>query len=70
VAWVEETGVIEAPDGKHVFRDKERIRLLTYWDILHYLKGAGFSGIEYYPDMRIKRTKNPKAEELVFVARK
>jgi len=70
VAWTLETSIIEAPDGKHIFRDKERIRLLTYWDILHYLRTAGFTKIECYPDMKAKPPKHPKAEELAFVARK
>ncbi len=70
VAWTQETSIIEASDGKHIFRDKERIRLLTYWDILHYLRGAGFSKVECYPDMKAKPPKNPKGEELAFVARK
>lgn len=70
VAWIQETSIIEAPDGKHIFRDKERIRLLTYWDILHYLRTAGFTKIECYPDMKAKPPRNPKAEELAFIARK
>ncbi len=70
VMWVQETSVVEAPDGKHVFRDKERVRLLTYWDLLHYLRTAGFTKVECYPDMKIKQSENPKAEELAFVARK
>jgi hypothetical protein len=33
VLWVDETTFIEAADGRHVFRDRERARLLTYWDM-------------------------------------
>jgi SAM-dependent methyltransferase len=70
VTWWEEISVIEAPDGVHVFRDRERTRLFTYWDILHYLQGAGFTEINCYPDWKIKSPKKPKATWLVFVARK
>jgi len=70
VAWWQETHVIEAPDGMHIFRDHERLRLFTYWDILHYLQVAGFKEIKCYPDWKIKPPKNPKAEWLVFVSRK
>ncbi len=69
VVWVDETTMIEAPDGRHVFRDRERARLFTYWDVEHYLKSAGFRNVECYPDWKIKRAKKPKAEQLVFVAR-
>ncbi|MDA4127870.1 MAG: class I SAM-dependent methyltransferase [Thaumarchaeota archaeon] len=70
VVWINWTTFIEAPDGQHVFRDQERARLLTYWDMVHYLRAAGFGNIECYPDWRIRPTKKPKAEQLVFVARK
>ncbi len=70
VAWIQETSIIEASDGKHIFRDKERIRLLTYWDLLHYLRTAGFTKVECFSDMKAKSPKEPKAEELAFVARK
>ncbi|MGD0496478.1 MAG: class I SAM-dependent methyltransferase [Candidatus Bathyarchaeia archaeon] len=70
VAWDQETSIIEAPDGTHVFRDRERSRLFTYWDILHYLQATGFKEIHCYPDWKIKPPKKPKAEELVFVSRK
>jgi SAM-dependent methyltransferase len=70
VTWWEETSVIEAPDGLHIFRDHERIRLFTYWDILHYLQIAGFKEIKCYPDWKIKSSTKPKADWLVFVARK
>jgi len=62
--------VIEAPDGRHVFRDKERMRLLTYWDFTRYLRDSGFSSIRSYPDWNLKPRRNPKAEQIVFVARK
>jgi SAM-dependent methyltransferase len=70
VAWWRETNIIEAPDGKHVFRDRERLRLFTYWGILHYLQAAGFKEIKCYPDWKIKPLKKPKAEKLVFVSQK
>jgi SAM-dependent methyltransferase len=70
VAWWQETHVIEASDGVHVFRERERLRLLTYWDILHYLHVAGFKEIRCYPDWKINPLKKPKAEMLVFVSRK
>jgi len=70
VVWVDETTVIEADDDRHVFRDKERARLLTYWDIGHYLESAGFGEIECYPDWKVKQAKKPKAEQLVFVVRR
>jgi ubiquinone/menaquinone biosynthesis C-methylase UbiE len=70
VAWWEEVSVIEAPDGVHIFRDRERLRLLTYWDMANYLQAAGFKEIKCYPDWKIKPPKKPKAESLVFVSRK
>lgn len=70
VAWWEEVSVVEAPDGVHVFRDRERLRLLTYWDMMNYLQAAGFKEIKCYPDWEIKPPKKPKGEFLVFVARK
>jgi len=70
VAWWQETHVIEAPDGVHIFREHEHLRLFTYWDILHYLQAAGFKEIKCYPDWKIKPAKKPKAEWLVFVSRK
>jgi SAM-dependent methyltransferase len=70
VAWWQETHLIEAPDGVHIFRDHERLRLFTYWDILHYLQVAGFKEIKCYPDWKTKPTKKPKAETLIFVSRK
>jgi hypothetical protein len=62
--------VIETPDGVHVFRDRERSRFFTYWDILHYLQMAGFKEIKCYPDWKIKPPKKPKWDSLVFVSRK
>jgi SAM-dependent methyltransferase len=70
VAWWKETSIIEAPDGIHIFRDRERLRLFNYWDILHYLQVAGFKEIKCYPDWKMKPPKKPKAKELVFVSRK
>jgi SAM-dependent methyltransferase len=70
VAWWQETHVVEAPDGVHVFRDRERLRLFTYWDILNYLQAAGFKEVKCYPDWKIKPPRKPKAEWLVFVSRK
>lgn len=70
VAWFGETNIIEVKDGTHVFRDRERVRLFTYWDVLRYLRDAHFREIKCYPDMKIKPARKPKAEELVFVARK
>jgi SAM-dependent methyltransferase len=70
VVWWQETSIIEAPDGTHIFRDRERTRLFTYWDILHYLQAAGFKEIRCYPDWKTKPPKKPKAETLVFVSRK
>jgi SAM-dependent methyltransferase len=70
VAWWEEVSVVEAPDGVHVFRDRERLRLLTYWEMVNYLQVAGFKDIKCYPDWKIKPPRKPKAEYLVFVSRK
>jgi SAM-dependent methyltransferase len=70
VAWWQETSIIKAPDGIHVFPDRERLRLFTYWDILHYLQAAGFKEIICYPDWQTSSPKKPKAETLIFVSRK
>jgi SAM-dependent methyltransferase len=70
VAWWQETSTIETPDGIHIFRDRERLRLFTYWDILHYLQVARFKEIKCYPDWITNPPKKPKAETLVFVSRK
>jgi SAM-dependent methyltransferase len=70
VAWWQETHIVETPDDTHIFREHERLRLFTYWDILHYLQAAGFKQIKCYPDWKTKPPKKPKAEWLVFVSRK
>lgn len=70
VVWWQETVEIEAPDGVHIFRGHERLRLFTYWDILHYLQEAGFEKTKRYPDWKIRPPKKPKAEWLAFVSRK
>ena len=70
VALWDETHIIETPHGVHVFRESEHLRLLTYWDALHYLHAAGFEEIKCYLDWKIKSPKKPKAEWLIFVSRK
>jgi 2-polyprenyl-3-methyl-5-hydroxy-6-metoxy-1,4-benzoquinol methylase len=70
VAWWQERFIIETPDGTHIFLERERLRLFTYWDILHYLQAAGFKEIKCYPDWKTKPPKKPKAEWLIFVSRK
>ena len=70
VASWNETLVIEDPDGVHIFREREHMRLLTYWDALHYLQMAGFKEIKCYPDWKTEPPKKTKAEWLVFVSRK
>ncbi len=70
VAWWQETSTIETPEGVHVFRDRERLRLFTYWDILHCLQAAGFKEVKCYPGWETELRRKPKAEKLVFVARK
>lgn len=70
VVWWQETNVIETPEGNHVFRDRERLRLFTYWDILHYLQLTGFTDVDCYPDWKINGHKKPSAQTLVFVSRK
>jgi SAM-dependent methyltransferase len=70
VTWWDETNIIEAPDGKHVFRDRERLRLFTYWDLLRYLQASGFKEIKCYSNWKINPPENRKAETLIFVARK
>jgi SAM-dependent methyltransferase len=69
-AWEKETSIIEASDGIHIFRDRERVRLFTYWDILHYLQVAEFKEIKCYSDWKTKPSKKPKAKMLIFVSRK
>ncbi len=70
VAWWDETNIIEAPDGIHVFSDPERLRLFTYWDILHYLQVSGFKEIKCYTNWKIKLLQERKAETIIFTARK
>jgi hypothetical protein len=70
VTWWQENSTIETPDGIHIFRDRERLRLFTYWDIVHYLHLAGFKEVNCHPDWETNPPKKPKAETLVFVARK
>jgi SAM-dependent methyltransferase len=70
VAWWQETHIIETPEGTNVFREHERLRLFTYWDMLHYLQATGFRETKCYPDWKIRSSKRPKAEWLVFVSRK
>jgi SAM-dependent methyltransferase len=69
VALWDETHIIEAPNGIHIFKEHEHLRLLTYWDTLHYLQAVGFKEINCYPDWKIK-SKKPKAEWLVFVSKR
>ncbi len=68
--WWQETHIIETPEGTSVFREHERLRLLTYWDTLRYLQAAGFKQIKCYLDWKTKPLRKPKAEWLVFVSRK
>jgi len=70
VVWCQETSIIKAPDGMHIFRDRERLRLFTYWDLLHYLQASGFKEIKCYTNWKIKPPQNRKAEVLIFIARK
>ncbi len=69
ILWAEETSVVEAPDGNHVFRDQERFRLLTFWDIKRYLEDTGFKEVAAYPDWKVRHKGRPEAGEIVFVAR-
>ncbi len=70
VGWVHTTSIVEAPDGRHVFRDRERFRFFTYWDMMRVLNEAGFKESSHYPDWKTKPVEKPKAEQIVFVARK
>jgi 2-polyprenyl-3-methyl-5-hydroxy-6-metoxy-1,4-benzoquinol methylase len=69
VIWADEVSFVEAPDGNHVFRDQERYRLLTFWDVERYLKDAGFKEVVPYADWKVKQKGRPKAEQIVFIAR-
>ena len=68
VLWADEVAVVEAPDGRHVFRDRERYRLLTFWDVKRYLEDAGFKEVVPYADWKVEQKGKPKAEQIVFVA--
>ncbi len=70
VGWVHTTSIVEAPDGRHVFRDRERGRFFTYRDITHFTGQAGFKETSHYPDWKMKPPKKPSADEIVFIARK
>ncbi len=69
IVWADEAAFVEAPDGRHVFRDQERYRLLTYWDVRRYLEDAGFEEVVAYADWDLKEKRKPKAGQIVFVAR-
>lgn len=68
--WLSETTFIEAPDGTHVFRDRERLRFLTYGDVMRILESAGFRDIDCHPDWDLRPARRPRAYQLVFTARK
>lgn len=68
--WKDETAIIKAPDGLHVFQDLERVRLLTYWDVNRYLEEAGFKEIVPYADWESNPKGKPRAEQIILVARK
>jgi len=70
VVWWQETEIRKTPDGVRVFPDRERLRLFTYWDMLHYLEKAGFKEIKCYEDWKTKSPRKSKAQHLVFVCRK
>lgn len=70
VGWVHTTSIVEAPDGRRVFRDKERLRFLTYWDITNFTSQAGFKQTSHYSDWKSKSSRKTGADELIFVARK
>lgn len=69
VLWSDELSVVEAPDGNHVFRDQERFRLLTFWDVKRYLEDSGFEKVVPYADWKLRQKGRPEAGEIVFVAR-
>ena len=70
VGWIHTTTIVEEPEGRHVFRDKERMRFFTYWDLVNLTSHAGFRDTDQYPDWKTKASKNASADQLVFVARK
>jgi SAM-dependent methyltransferase len=70
VCWMNETEIIDAPDGVHLFHDQERVRLFTYSEILNLLRTTVFRDITAHLDWKRKPVENSKAEEIVFVARK
>ena len=58
--WVQATSIVEAPDGRHVFRDKFHFRIQTYWGMTHYFRAAGFQETSCYPDGQTKQAKKPR----------
>jgi hypothetical protein len=70
IGWIHSTDVIEAQDGRNVFRDKEKFRFFTYWDIKRYLENAGFKTISHHADWKKKLVKKTVAEQIIFTARK
>ena len=69
VVWSDEIAVVEAPDGRHIFRDKERYRMLTFWDVKRYLEDAGFKEVVPYAGWKVEHKRKSEAEQIVFVAR-
>jgi 2-polyprenyl-3-methyl-5-hydroxy-6-metoxy-1,4-benzoquinol methylase len=69
VIWSDEIAVVEAPDGRHIFRDKERYRMLTFWDVKRYLEDAGFKEVVPYAGWKVDYKRKSEAEQIVFVAR-
>ncbi len=70
LGWIHTTTMSEAPDGRHIFRDKERMRFFTYWDMMNLMSQAGFKETSYYPDWKLKPPKKHMADQIVFIARK
>jgi hypothetical protein len=70
LGWIHTTTFIEAPDGRHVFRDKERYRLFTYSDITNFTSQAGFKETSHYAGWNPNLVRNPNGDVVVFVARK
>jgi ubiquinone/menaquinone biosynthesis C-methylase UbiE len=68
VLWADETAVVEALDGRHIFRDRERYRMLTFWDVKRYLEDAGFKEVVPYAGWKVVHKRRSKAEQIVFVA--